>query len=86
MDSNSYLRIIQRNIQYLNVLFELMFKNLLPTTVGVLLSRPGATYYYFESKESLVYEYHYKKSHADHLEALGDFLVGRTVSNSGSTA
>lgn len=34
---------------------------------------PGAIYYYFESKESIVYEY-YKQLHNDHYEALQSFL------------
>jgi AcrR family transcriptional regulator len=34
---------------------------------------PGATYYYFDSKESLVYEY-YKLSQAEHETALSDFF------------
>lgn len=34
---------------------------------------PGAAYYYFDSKESIVYEY-YKKSQAEHESALADYL------------
>lgn len=34
---------------------------------------PGAIYYYFESKESLVQEY-YRQSHYDHIKALAGFL------------
>ena len=34
---------------------------------------PGAIYYHFDSKESLVQEY-YRQSHADHVKAIGDFL------------
>ncbi len=34
---------------------------------------PGGIYYYFESKESFIYEY-YKQSNKDHVESLGDFF------------
>ena len=34
---------------------------------------PGAIYYHFDSKESLIFEY-YKQSHQDHLEALGNYF------------
>jgi AcrR family transcriptional regulator len=34
---------------------------------------PGATYYYFDSKEALVYEY-YKQSQVDHENAMAEFL------------
>lgn len=34
---------------------------------------PGATYYYFESKESIAYEY-YQQSQIDHEKALSNFL------------
>src|SRR5438046_225924 len=34
---------------------------------------PGATYYYFESKESLVYDY-YQQSQADHERVLAGFF------------
>lgn len=33
----------------------------------------GATYYYFSSKDALIFEY-YKNSHADHIKELGDYL------------
>ena len=35
---------------------------------------PGATYYYFDSKEALVYEY-YKQLHVDHEKALAGFFA-----------
>ncbi|HEX4924786.1 MAG TPA: TetR family transcriptional regulator [Bdellovibrionales bacterium] len=38
---------------------------------------PGAIYYYFESKESLIQEY-YRQSHADHIKALEGFLETET--------
>lgn len=38
---------------------------------------PGATYYYFASKEALVHEY-YKKSHDDHVEILSSYLLSET--------
>ena len=34
---------------------------------------PGATYYYFESKEAIIYEY-YKQLHTDHVKALEGIL------------
>ncbi len=50
------------------------FKN---TTMRAIASEAGValgtTYYYFESKESFVYEY-YKQSHDEHIKALGNFL------------
>src|ERR1044072_3789756 len=35
---------------------------------------PGATYYYFDSKESIVYEY-YKQSQVDHEKAMAGFMA-----------
>lgn len=38
---------------------------------------PGAIYYYFDSKESLIHEY-YRQTHLDHLEKLADRLNAET--------
>ncbi len=50
--------------------FEGITMRLLASEAGMT---PGAAYYYFESKESFVYEY-YKQSHDKHIEELGNFL------------